>query len=117
MENRTGHHVLGTSKSKLSMVDKTEGKDFASVTGSQDFKYHSSGSPNGTCRKSDEQRTLKKKQSCCYQNVDSVERLLVAYSTCVVITYDNHISLAPAREPVRKCANVSFPLRQCLEIF
>ena len=63
MENRTGHQVLGTSKSKLSMVDKTEGKDFASVTGSQDFKWYSSGNPNGTCRKSDEQRTLKKKPS------------------------------------------------------
>ena len=45
------------SKSKLSMVDKTEGKDFASVTGSQDFKWYFSGNPNGTCRKSDEQRT------------------------------------------------------------
>ena len=64
MENRTGHHVLGTSKSKLSLVDKTEGKDFAIVTGSQDFKWYSTGNSNGTCRKSEEQRTLTKTPSC-----------------------------------------------------
>ena len=43
-KNRTMQHVLGTSNTKLSLVDQTEGKDFAIVTASKVFKWYSSGS-------------------------------------------------------------------------
>ena len=44
MENRARQHVLGTSNTKLSLVDQTEGKDIAIVTASKVFKWYSSGS-------------------------------------------------------------------------
>ena len=56
MENRTRQHVLGTSNTKLSLVDKTEGKDFAIVHGSKDFKWYSIGRSNGTCRMSENRK-------------------------------------------------------------